>query len=164
MKYYTGIGSRETPPPVRTLMTRVAQRLAELSYILRSGGAGGADIAFELGVGEELRKNIFLPWKGFNQNQSSLFFILPEAYEMAEQFHPNWDACSPAARKFHARNCYQVLGIDLKTPSDFVLCWTPNGKPVGGTGQALRIATHHKIPIVNFFDPNPLDRIAELIA
>jgi hypothetical protein len=46
-----------------------------------------------------------------------------------------------------ARNCYQMLGLDLKTPVEFVICWTPQGKGAGGTGQALRIARDLKIPI-----------------
>ena len=44
----------------------------------------------------------------------------------------------------------QVLGEDCNTPSSFVLCWTPNGKEIGGTSQALRIAKHYNIPIINW--------------
>ena len=160
MLFYTGIGSRETPVSTLSLMTRVAIRLDELGFILRSGGAMGDDLAFELGT---MNAEIYLPWRGFNGNTSALFNISTAAYKMAEQFHPAWYKCSPAARKFHARNCYQVLGSNLDTPSAFILCWTPNGKPIGGTGQALRIAAYHSIPIVNFFNPDPLNRIAALI-
>jgi hypothetical protein len=31
----------------------------------------------------------------------------------------------------------------------FVLCWTPGGKDVGGTAQALRIARHYDIYVCN---------------
>lgn len=48
------------------------------------------------------------------------------------------------------RNSYQVLGKDLCLPCDFILCWTQNGRIEGGTGQALRIARHFKIPVFNF--------------
>ena len=57
------------------------------------------------------------------------------------------------ARKFHARNCYQVLGKDLQSPSNFVLCWTPGGAVTGGTGQALRIAIDRGIPVFNMGAP-----------
>ena len=66
---------------------------------------------------------------------------------MAAEFHPAWDRCSRGARALHARNCHQVLGWDLKTPSEFILCWTKDGKASGGTGQAMRIAKAFNIPI-----------------
>ncbi|KKL28628.1 hypothetical protein LCGC14_2373270, partial [marine sediment metagenome] len=93
--------------------------------------------------------------------------ITTEALAMAAQFHPAWRACTPTARKFHARNCYQVLGNDLKTPADFIVCWTPNGKQIGGTGQALRIAREYKIPVINFGSEDllrsPMDELRKLV-
>ena len=125
---------------------------------MRSGGANGADSAFEAGVVDPHNAKVFLPWRGFNNNPSALFDIHEAAYKMAETFHPAWDRCSPAARKFHARNCYQVLGLDLNTPARMVICWTPFGAVTGGTGQAMRIAQHYGIPIFNLAeDEGPLD-------
>lgn len=40
------------------------------------------------------------------------------------------------------------------------MCWTPEGKITGGTGQALRIAKHYEIPILNF-GSNSLDKIEQ---
>ena len=145
--YYTGIGSRATPGAMLKVFTRIATRLNTCGYTLRSGGADGADSAFEAGAD---CSDIYLPWKGFNNNASELYEISDAAYEMAELHHPAWNRCSPAARKFHARNCYQVLGYALDDPAKFIICWTPGGKAVGGTGQALRIAATHGIRIVNF--------------
>jgi len=53
-----------------------------------------------------------------------------------------------------ARNFRQVIGRDNESNSEFVICWTKEGKPVGGTGQALRIASDHNIPIYNMFEYN----------
>ena len=39
-----------------------------------------------------------------------------------------------------------MLGLDLNTPSNFIICWTEDGKGQGGTGQALRIARDYDIP------------------
>ncbi len=149
--YYTGIGARATPPSILAAMTSLATSL-ECAWMLRSGGAEGADKAFEAGVTNPDNKEIYLPWSGFNHNLSKYHHITEDAYTMAKHYHPNWNACSPAARKFHARNCYQVLGLDLATPSTFIVCWTPDGKAVGGTGQALRIAKDENIPIYNLAD------------
>lgn len=155
MNYYTGVGSRKTPAEVCTIMTQIAAKLAKRGYILRSGAADGADAAFEAGANQRLTEHppeIYLPWLGFNGSKSQL---LPsrEAFLMAEQFHPAWGRCSPAARCMHARNCHQVLGKDLKTPSEFLICWTQDAAAGGGTGQAIRIAKHYRIPVYDLGDP-----------
>lgn len=163
--YYAGIGSRETPETVLRVMYSTALALSNLGYTLRSGGAPGADTAFEMGA---VRKEIFIPWNGFNGRQSPPCLCikgidLRNAMEMAAEFHPAWHRCSPAARKLHARNCFQVLGKDLSTPVDFVICWTKDGGPTGGTGQAIRIAMHHRIPVFNLFNPEDIKSLEKLI-
>jgi predicted Rossmann fold nucleotide-binding protein DprA/Smf involved in DNA uptake len=49
MKYYAGIGSRETPKEICNKMTEIASLLEKQDFVLRSGGANGADSAFEKG-------------------------------------------------------------------------------------------------------------------
>ncbi len=58
-KYYAGIGSRKTPPEMMSLMTDLAARLEEQGWILRSGGAIGADSAFQLGVKDPDNQRIY---------------------------------------------------------------------------------------------------------
>ena len=150
--YYAGIGSRETPMEVQIFFTNVAKRFAQQGFILRSGGAVGADIAFERGCDEvNGEKEIFLPWAGLNDSDSKLILCNEEAFSIAEQFHARWHSLSPKAKKLQARNTHQVLGWDLKTPTDFIICWTKykDGNPIGGTVQAIRIAEAHHIPIFN---------------
>ena len=146
--YYTGIGSRNTPPEILSLMSKIAIFLSKKNYILRSGGARGADLSFSKSI-DDNKKQIFLPWKGFNNNYNHKYPIKEDAQKMAEEFHPAWENCSEGAKKLHARNCYQVLGYDLKAPSKFIICWTPGGKLIGGTSQALRIALKNNIKIYN---------------
>jgi hypothetical protein len=71
------------------------------------------------------------------------------AKEIAATIHPAWHNCSDYAKGCHGRNVYQVLGEDLKTPVSFVICWTPEGKEVGGTRTAIVLAKRHKIPVYN---------------
>lgn len=59
--YYTGIGSRETPEEVLSLFTIVGEFLAKKGYILRSGGAKGADKAFEVGCDKAKGKKETIP-------------------------------------------------------------------------------------------------------
>ena len=147
---YTGIGSRKTPDNILMNMTKLAYDIGKAGYTLRSGGADGADTAFENGAKmAQSNTEIYLPWKHFNQHTSPYHHISVGAYDLAAHFHPAWNKCSDSVRKLHARNCYQVLGYDLHTLSKFVLCWTPYGNLIGGTSQAIRIAMYFEIPIIN---------------
>lgn len=151
MRYYAGIGSRQTPTEILKLFTKIGIYLAQKDYILRSGHADGADLAFEQGCDiVNGQKEIYLPWENFNNSTSNLVVVDLKAFEIAKQFHPYWHNLKQGARKLQARNSHQVLGKDLNTNSDFVICWTKNGKLKGGTSQALRIAMHYNIPIFNF--------------
>lgn len=163
MPFYTGIGSRETPQKMLDFMIETAILLDWDGYTLRSGGAEGADSAFAQGATESghYPPEIYLPWKGFNGNTSPLL-PSPEAFELAAKYHPAWNRCRRGARALHARNCHQVLGKDLKTPSEFVVCWTPDGSGSGGTGQAIRIAKAHKIPVYDLAIDASLKKFLEL--
>lgn len=156
---YAGVGSRKTPPAILLLMTGVARRLAAHGYTLHSGGAPGADLAFEQGA---VAKTIFLPWYGFQSRPTAVHDIdqpSAEAFRVAALLHPGWDHLSQAAQKLMARNTHQVLGADLRSPVDFVVCWTPDGceteaarrRITGGTGQAIALASRWGIPVFNLY-------------
>lgn len=140
-------------------MTAIAKQLAKLGYTCNSGGADGADSAFEKGA--VINRQIFLPWDGFNgkrvesmnkMHNTWKYSVPPFNEELVRKYHPKPSALSEDGWKFMSRNSYQVLGEDLKTPVEFVLCWTQEGKLKGGTAQALRIAKDKDIPIFNFYD------------
>jgi hypothetical protein len=165
---YAGIGSRETPGDVIVLMAQIARAKAREGWVLRSGGADGADSAFERGCRDvNAAADIFYPWrKDYSANASPNFMFymgdeLPafeQALELASQFHPAWHRCSPAARKLHARNGFILLGPELNDPVDRIYCWTPGAAITGGTGQALRIASHYNIAVRNLADPEVRDQ------
>ena len=149
-KSYAGIGSRETPPNILKIMNQVAKHLAANGYILRSGGANGCDLEFEYGCNRvNGLKEIYLPWSGFNNSNSKLIVKDKRAFEIAEKYHPYWSKLSQGAAKLQARNSHQILGMDLNTPCEFVICYTKKGKMIGGTSQAMRIAKDYNIPIFN---------------
>ena len=162
MIYYAGIGSRETPESLKPTIEKIVKLCNKYNFILRSGGANGADSFFEEYCDNEL-KEIFLPWKNFNNNPSNLYNVSEEAMTLTSKFHPGWSRLSIGARKLMARNICQVLGEDLKTPTSFVVCWTKDGKDTGGTGQAIRIAQHYNIPIFNLYNNYELELLITYI-
>lgn len=144
--YYTGVGSRSARfhPKLMDKITAIAKRNSELGLMLRTGDACGADMAFTKGE----------PHPAIYTVDS--FYALPEyiereAYNMAESIHPAWHRCSDYAKRLHARNCLQVLGPDLETPSEFLICWTPQGQDVGGTRTAIVLARNNNIPVFNLY-------------
>jgi hypothetical protein len=166
-KYYSGIGSRETPDEMSLYIGKVVRYMNKKGYILRSGGASGADSFFETHLNRitnNCGKEIFLPWRDFNSNSSLLYKLTDEGFKLAEKYHPRFNGLSDGAKKLMVRNCYQVLGYDLKTPSSIVICWTKNGEDKGGTSQAIRIARDYNIPVVNLFDvEEAFEKIKDII-
>jgi len=171
---YTGIGARTTPHHILLEMRAFGEAMAKLDFTLRSGGAAGADSAFETGCDlvDPSNKEIYLPWKGFNDNDSPEYEITDEAISVALQYHPNhlWLKDSKHVLKLMARNGYQILGKHFHLPTDFVMCWTQDGvestkptKATGGTGQAIRIAQAHNIPVFNLKNEDAIDRALELV-
>jgi len=169
--YYAGVGSRQTPEHILQLMNEVARYLESEGWILRSGAAEGADSAFEEGIHDEA-KEIYLPWAGYNNSGSRLN---PKEYPFTQMeqdftawFHPAWKRCSPSARLLHQRNTRIVLGLEAihgpkVKPSEFLIAWTVKGIPTGGTGQALRIAKYHDIPIFNFGAANSSKELEKML-
>ena len=149
--YYTGVGSRKAPQDILSLMERLAEAYKGMGWILRSGGAQGSDTAFEKGAGdlkEVYKANIYK-------------FVSPVIYDRAKNisknYHGAWMKCSAYAKALHARNVFQVLGMDLETPSHFLVCWTPDGcrdhysrtLETGGTGTSISVAWGRGIKVYN---------------
>ena len=158
-RYYAGIGSRQTPQSSRGLIHDIAQALERMDYTLRSGGAPGADTFFEEAVS---RSQIFLPWRGFNDRPDS-GFISPsqDAIALASEAIGGFSDRPQPVRMLLASNMHQVLGPDLDSPVDFVVCWTPKGRIVGGTAHAIRLAHSRDIPIYNLAVPKNRDALLE---
>lgn len=170
---YTGVGSRQTPAQPLQQMRDIAKFLANNNYILRSGAAPGADMAFEAGCDAvKGAKQIFLPWKGFNGNRSQLFNIPEKAFDIADEIYgPALKRMKYSVRCLMARNVQQVLGPDLKQPSVFLVCWTQDGATTrgqrsaqtGGTGQAIALADTLNVPVFNLKRNFAVQELAEFL-
>lgn len=152
----TGIGSRETPGPICEVFTELGAEARERGWWVRSGHAEGADYAFEEGAKDHCI--VYLPWYSFNKEAKVVG--IPRTHELRDEVlkivykhEPYAKDLSDPVKKIKSRNVYQVLGEDLKSPSDVVVCWTIDGDTIGGTGLAIKIAQGHDIPVVNVGKP-----------
>ena len=165
---YAGIGSRETPQSIIARMEQLGRRLAEQGLVLRTGNCQGADQAFAHGadaVAPHLVE-LYLPWPGYEADSIVLgnkVYATPsrQAYAIAAKHHPAWQQCSQAAQALHAWNVQIILGAKLSQPVEFVLCWTPRGKAVGGTAMGIRIAEAYGIEVRNLAAEEESERPAE---
>jgi len=166
----------------------IGYSLAAEGFILRSGGAEGADWAFQKGCEEfcrddkiqaNKRQEIYLPWAtGFNnmkpnKNMGYYYYESEEGEMLAKKFHPSFGSIrTKRGRQLMTRNTYQVLGIDVNPDDkiDMLLCWTPDGackstdRSTGGTGQAIRIANYLNIPVYNLYRENHRRKMENFIS
>ena len=177
-RYYAGIGSRETPIHVLDAMRATATALAHHGWILRTGGAPGADTAFLQGAMYACNQangvplpEWYAPWPSFQEGKklpsATLSKPEPWTYNVAAQLHPKWGQLHDSVKALHARNVHQITGpmeagptgstLWLHALSFFVLCWTPDGaesasectRATGGTATAIRLACKLSIPVIN---------------
>jgi hypothetical protein len=182
MKFYAGIGDhKSTPDHVLEAMELLSFNLGRAGWTLRSGGAEGADTAFERGAeraystcdcglaphngdgGFGPKPQIFLPVRNHRSNASELYTPSAQAFILAARFHPAWKYCGEFTRKLHARNMHIISGLELDSPASFVVCWTVGGKDVGGTGQGIRYARSLGIPIFNLFDSDATSKLQNFL-
>ena len=127
---YAGIGSRKTPEFVLEILEVIGLLLARQGWVLRSGGAVGADKAFEKGCDEvEGKREVFLAVDGDPD------WAREEALKHIPENRPPFHTWKPYVQGLIARNMMQILGRAGDEPVDMVVCWTPASvKDGGGTG------------------------------
>jgi len=172
--HWTGIGSRDTPLDVLKVMTTFSSMLnrnQDAKYVLRSGNARGADKAFEKGVRMQYENS--LKELDVRVESYTVQDLTPGcwSFHTVRKYHPyvaKGGHLHPYVRKLMARSAYQVLGKDGKTPSKFLVCWTPDGATskttiiTGGTGQAIRIANDYSIPVYNLANKSTLSLVRNI--
>lgn len=167
MNIYAGIGSRKTPGYILSVMTTLGEYFAEKEWILSTGACVGADQAFANGALKNGGTvNLFLPWHSYEKqwvnslhgNVNVIVFDPDKhgaAVESVYKFHPAAQNLKRSVLALHARN-YLILN-DIK----FAVCYTPDGKITGGTGQAIRIINDRKRNLFNLGDQKALQEILD---
>jgi len=182
---YAGIGAREAPQAVLEQLEEIAQGLARLGHVLRTGMSPGADQAFYRGaLAGGGRVELYLPCPDFqagaraDEGQGRVR-VVPQptagAVALARRFHARldgrpWEELDACEQALLARDGHEVLGENLDSPVAFVVCWTPGGgregrdPRSGGTGQALRIAAARSLPVFNIANRDDLEAVRHRVA
>lgn len=144
------IGSRDAPPDILTKIEEIARFFAKKGWTLRTGGSTGADKAGRQGfakAGKESNIELYLPWQGFNEHRGILWS--QENWNLAAEYVGYWDELKLNHKIFHSRNISIILGLDNVSPSDLTVCWTPEGKEVGGSATGIIVSKDKGIPLFN---------------
>ena len=185
---YAGVGSRRTPSDVLDAMSDIAQTLGDAGAALSTGGAHGADKAFETGaLRTDAPITVHAPWAGYNgylpgrDPETGIDVVHPKSTQtvaghsyadLAREHHPHWKRCRRGARALFVRNVSILVGAldgdGGALPVRAAIAWTPNGLPAGreagGTGHTLRTAVSLDIPCVNLSPRTPPERNAAALA
>lgn len=190
-KTYTGVGSRETPLYILYMMSELAVIFEKKGFVLRSGCATGADAAFEDALSDPANNaEIYVPNKGFAYNMGTTFkkhYIIPREkfgthfdglfYQATRLIHQKdiwkfWKYCNKSnIMDLHNRNMFQVLGLDLKSKSNFNICYTKNKElkyddttnRTGGTGTSINASDIYNIELFNLSVDEHYSRLKKFI-
>ena len=154
--YYAGIGARKTPNDVLEYMEIQGKLLAEKGYILRSGGARGADSAFEKGC--DSVRGLKQIWSTRNKHEREEHdWVIPIISRAC--WEKPFLSMRPHIRILLGRNTYQLYGdpalLENSIKSTFVLYWSEpkDGENCsGGTRYAIRMAVEAGIPCFNLYN------------
>lgn len=168
-KFWSGIGSRETPNEICDLMKQIGKKLENRGWTLRSGGAKpkrkslttwSADLAFEYFV-----KNKYIyTVKNFDFSEPNYSFCRNEVLSVLDK-KIDLDNYDKHCQILLLRDINQVLGSSKTCPdhSKFLICWVKhenyNESDLGGSRIAIRCALKHGIKVYNLVNKDHVQLI-----
>ena len=188
--YFTGIGSRKIGKSFDSIyLAKLASYFAKEGFIVRHGDAVGSDRIFRDEFRNRGKQEIYIPWKSFIDDydysadmgdcvlgEINVYCISDYDKKSIKEINHILKECGlyfkkESTTKLVQRNVLQVLGKDLQTPSEFVICWTPDGaeslkdisKDTGGSRVAIGVADLFDIPVYNIKNNDTLEYITDVI-
>ncbi|MFK4132118.1 hypothetical protein ACI2KR_07445 [Pseudomonas luteola] len=199
---YTGVGFEDVKEREGKLIYDIAFQLAASGYTLRAGGYSGCSKFFEEGANKAFKsphckgrslsfsenlqslpiKEVFLPYRGFQNHDDDSFYDYPEEIKIRVQKFLNSKPLSelieqgenPFVLKDIISRIHQLLGrsLSLKSKSRFLLCWTPDGahstetvsSETGNTSKSIILAEHFGIKVFNLGNSEHFERISGWIS
>jgi hypothetical protein len=157
------VGSRRLNDDELAECYELGKYLAGEGYVVTTGGAEGADLAFAHGCLSEFGHVIYyLPWEWSNWGHIStlctrgsydMVWYNPDWHqrwtEIGRKCHPNWHNLSDKGKKYHARNAGIMIGEDEEHEIVERIYAYPSPDRRGGTEQSFRMAKYLGIHIVN---------------
>lgn len=162
---YAGIGDVNIPTNIQELMKMIGEELAHQGYVLRTGGAKGADTAFMEGCDKAKGiKEVFYP---------SDLHVNNETLKIAKEIHGHWEYCENKQPKqghkysfpvqAHCRNMKIINGDQLNNPVEFTIAYQDINQVTGGTWQGIKYSQKLGIKVYNLFVEKDRNEIINII-
>lgn len=162
--------SNENPPPeVVERAKQIAEILNNHEYTVRHDGLSPIAKTFE-GI-FSTRKELYLPWKNFNEQNSSFSYSTTQSMDIVKKFFPAFDKIKDSAKAFLSRGVRMILGQNLKSNTSLVIVWTEDGvedslhktAQTGFSGFPMGIAFSMYIPVINLQNANCVERVKKIV-
>lgn len=162
---YAGIGNPKAPPNIVAKCTELGKYLDSKNFTLRTGG-GNTEVeeAFEATTEN---KELFLPWKKFNDKESKISHYDPCIAAIAQKLQPGYEGLEFWRQSFFNRTVGLMLGKNGKSPVRLLICWSQDGveqakdrlATTGFIGIAISTAAQLRIPVFNLKNEDAVGRI-----
>lgn len=156
-------------------IVKVATKLKDKGYIFRCDAPSDDKIAKKILAIEGLKKEVFLPFKKFNESVADKA-IMSNGYETpfkyaAQVYGKRYNELKPGARAVYASKLMAALGENSDNPVDFLICYSPDGREympdghnkekvdfakLGTLSFYLRLCQQAGIPVYNFKNKDSL--------
>ena len=156
-------------------IVKIAAKLKEKGYIYRCDAGSDDVIAKKLVKVEGLKKEVFLPFKKFNEDLAD-DAILTNTYELpyryaAQVYGKRYNDLKPRGKAVYAAKLMCALGEEGTNPADFLICYSPDGREylpgmekkekvdyakLGTLSFYLRMCQSCGIPVYNFKNKDSL--------
>ena len=156
------------PPDIKERAAKVAEILESHGCTLRTDTTTEFDDIFQSKI---TRKEIYLPWKGFKDLESSFYFSTDVSKEVAKKYFTKFDEMKDTVKAFLSRNTRMVLGQEIKSNVSFMIVWTADGAEsksektvkTGLSSHPMSIAFDIKVPVFNLQRPDVVERLSKYL-
>jgi hypothetical protein len=163
-KPYALLLDNKTPEDVIARVATVIKKLEKQGYTLRTSINSPILKGLEAQV---TRKEIYLPWKDFENHTSELCWSTPRSDAIAQQAQPAYNSLNKGVKKILSMNARVICGNKMVSPCLFLLTWSLDGaenegnvrSTTGFMGHPITIASRLGVPVINLKHENAEGRI-----
>ena len=176
---FTFIGTKNMPDDAVAktvaLIVKMIESNNDITLVCRTSVGSNGEIEVYKALKDRFPDNIelILPWKDFKVIEETFdsknYFSSPESMDLAKKVYPTWEKQKEYMLKIYSKNIRMIAGQNIRSPSRFVLCWSPDGIETSaartnnsdGIEFYLKVSEVYKLKAYNLAAENALGRLSE---